>query len=287
MAPPKAPSSRPGAPPSQGHKRMQSSPDASNRPPKRTARGAGPGSSASSSSRGRGASTRGGSVRQGERASESQRRESASSSVVASFSAEQFGTAQVVETEADVVDGPELAVEPQPSQGQRNVESVRANTRSSQARPPSSLTRPMQRPPQLQTRPSNVSSSAVTSSFEHISSPPASDGGRNEHAPVARSRPTSVVTQPLHQDTSRRWSTRSWSDPALTPSGLSSSPPSSSGSSAAGPRSIFRFAQSGMTSLVYETARQLEKFMWTQQPFMTGRELEVVSYLFNTCGRTK
>lgn len=254
---------------------MQSSPDNSTQPPKKTTRGTGQGSSASSSSRGQGPSTRGGSVRQRDRASG----ESGSSAAAGSSSAEQFGISQGREPVADVVDEPQLPVERAISQRQRNTaESAQTNSLSSQARPPSSLSRRVPPPPPLQQRPSHASSAALTSSFEHISSPLASDGQRNEHAPVSRAPPTSVVTQPLVQETSRRLSSRSWSDPVELPSVLSSSPPSSRGTLAAGPRSIFRFPEADMTSLVYETARQLEMYMWTQQPFMTGREMELVCF---------
>jgi hypothetical protein len=285
MAPPKAPSIRPGVSQSQGEKRMSSSSGASNQPPKKPSRGAE--SRTSAPSRRRGSSVGGGPVRQREQANDSQRRESGSSSAVSRSSARQFGTSQVSETETSMVVETQLAVESPPSQSHRNSGASRANSLSSQARPPSSLAHPMPRPPQSQRhptgmpRPPHAASPAVTSSFEEISLPSASDGQRNEHAPVTSARPSSGVTQPLHQDTSKRWSSRNWSDTAIQPSGLHSSPPSSRGSSAAGARSIFRFEESDMTGLVYETARLLEMYMWEQQPFMTGRELEEVSSIIS------
>jgi len=80
-----------------------------------------------------------------------------------------------------------------------------------------------------------------------------------------------IITNPLRtRATEKNQRQRQWQ---LQPQAVSTP-----WSMVSGSRSIHRFGHSDMTCLVFATGRVLELYMWNRRPFMSGTDLETVSY---------
>jgi len=112
----------------------------------------------------------------------------------------------------------------------------------------------------------------VSSPASSIASTPTPlNGLENPPTPIPKPEARAIITNPLGmRDTERNQRQRQW--------WLQLRAVSTPWSMDSGSCSIHRFGHSGMTRLVFATARLLELHMWYRRPFISASDLEMVSY---------